>query len=270
MNVVKTLDPDILHLHVWRHPYVFQLSKINSVRILQPHSPFYSLKQLGIITYIYYTLVDNFLGHFIKEYNLIAITPLERDILYKKFRASSELIPNGVDDELFSKKSEGDEFYLYIGRISKEKNIMKMLKAYKISNIKRQLLLAGPDNGILKEILAYTSNNNLNIKYLGEISEDKKRELLRKCRALVNPSPFEGFGLTLVEAEAIGKPTIIVGRGGQEFVAPPEIASLRAEDNEKSIAQAFENMEDESVYYALSKGAMKYAENFKMSTILPK
>ncbi|MFP3203061.1 MAG: glycosyltransferase [Sulfolobus sp.] len=40
-------------------------------------------------------------------------------------------------------KSEGDEFYLYIGRISKEKNIMKMLKAYKISNIKRQLLLAG-------------------------------------------------------------------------------------------------------------------------------
>ena len=201
-NVVKTLDPDILHLHVWRHPYVFQLSKINSVRILQPHSPFYSLKQSGIITYIYYTLVDNFLGHFIKEYNLIAITPLERDILYKKFRASSELIPNGVDDELFSMKSEGDEFYLYIGRISKEKNIMKMFKAYKISNIKRQLLLAGPDNGILKEILEYISNNNLNIKYLGEISEDKKRELLRKCRALVNPSPFEGFGLTLVEAEA--------------------------------------------------------------------
>lgn len=99
-------------------------------------------------------------------------------------------------------KSEGDEFYLYIGRISKEKNIMKMFKAYKISNIKRQLLLAGPDNGILKEILEYISNNNLNIKYLGEISEDKKRELLRKCRALVNPSPFEGFGLTLVEAEA--------------------------------------------------------------------
>jgi hypothetical protein len=29
-------------------------------------------------------------------------------------------------------------------------------------------------------------------------------------------------------------------------------------------------MEDESVYYALSKGAKKYAENFKMSTILPK
>jgi hypothetical protein len=114
MKVVKTLDPDILHLHVWRHPYVFQLSKINSVRILQPHSPFYSLKQLGIITYIYYTLVDNFLRHFIKEYNLIAITPLEREILYKKFGACSELIPNGVEDELFSKKSEEDEFYLYI------------------------------------------------------------------------------------------------------------------------------------------------------------
>jgi hypothetical protein len=83
MNVVKTLDLDILHLHVWRHPYVFQLSKINSVRILQPYSLFYSLKQLGMITYIYYTLVDNFLGRFIKEYNLIAITPLDREFLYK-------------------------------------------------------------------------------------------------------------------------------------------------------------------------------------------
>jgi hypothetical protein len=71
-------------------------------------------------------------------------------------------------------KSEGDEFYLYIGRMSEEKNIMKMLKAYKISKIKRPLLLAGPDNGILKEVLGYISNNNLNVKYLGVISEDKK------------------------------------------------------------------------------------------------
>ncbi len=269
-NIVKSLNPDIIHVHVWRHPYVFQLSKISSIRILQPHSPFYSLKQSGIITFIYYNLVDNFLGSFIKKYNLISITPLEKEILYKKFKANSELIPNGVDDILFSMKVNEDNFYLYIGRLSKEKNIMKMLKAYRLSKTKRPLLLAGPDNGMLKYIKEYISKYTLNVKYLGEVSEYEKIELLSKCRALINPSPFEGFGLTLVEAEALGKPAIIVGHGGQEFAAPPNIASLRADNNETSIARAIENMEDDFTYSTLSKCAKKYAENFRMSNILPK
>ncbi|WP_338602476.1 glycosyltransferase family 4 protein [Sulfolobus tengchongensis] len=269
-EVVKVLKPDIVHVHVWRHPYVFQLKNINSIRILQPHSPFYTLQQVGFVTYAYYKLIDNLLGSAIRKYNIISMTPLEQQLLMKKFNVNSTLIPNGVDDELFSITPRSYDFYLYIGRLSREKNIFTLLKAYKRSNIKRSLILAGPDNGIASAIRDYIRKENLNVKYIGEISEKEKIELLSACRAIINPSPYEGFGLTLVEAEAIGKPAIIVGHGGQEFAAPPGLASIMAENSVQSLADALLQMEDDKIVKVLSQGAKMWAENFKFSVIIKK
>jgi glycosyltransferase involved in cell wall biosynthesis len=269
-TIVKSLNPDIVHVHVWRHPHVLQLRNIDSIRVLQPHSPFYMREQVGYITFIYYKLIDKIGKNIIKKYNIISMTPLEREILYRKFNINSELIPNGVDDELFSINSKGDNYYFYIGRISKEKNILTMLKAYKLSGITRPLIIAGPDNGFAKEISRYIEINNINVKYLGEVSEKDKIDLLSKCRALVNPSPYEGFGLTLLEAQAIGKPVIITGHGGQEFAAPPGKSSIRAENDAESLAKAFIQMEDEVLYKKLSEGAKNWAKNFRYSMILDK
>lgn len=268
-KIVKSLNPDIVHVHVWRHPHVFQLSEISSVKILQPHSPFYNIGQVGYITYIYYKFVDNLLGKSkIGKYNIISMTPFEQEIFIKKFGVNSKLIPNGVDDRLFSICSKGDDFYLYIGRISKEKNILTMLRAYEKSNVKRPLILAGPDNGLAKEVIKYIRVHNINAKYIGEVTEEDKINLLSRCRALINPSPYEGFGLTLLEAEAIGKPTIIVGHGGQEYAAPPDKASIRVNNDVESLSRAFIRMEDDTLYKKLSDGAKSWAENFRLSKIL--
>ncbi|MCH4816717.1 MAG: glycosyltransferase family 4 protein [Saccharolobus sp.] len=269
-TIVKSLNPDILHVHVWRHPHIFQLRNIDSIRILQPHSPFYMREQVGYITFIYYKLIDKIGKNAIKKYNIISMTPLEQEILYRKFSINSELIPNGVDDELFSVNSKGDNYYLYIGRIGKEKNILTMLRAYRLSRISRPLIIAGPDNGFVKEIIKYSETNNIHAKYLGEVSDKDKIDLLSKCRALINPSPYEGFGLTLLEAQAMGKPVIIVGHGGQEFAAPPGKSSIRAENDVESLAKAFIQMEDEVLYKKLSEGATTWAKNFRYSMILDK
>jgi len=268
---VNELNPNVLHIHVWRHPHVFQLYNEKYPKVLQPHSPFYTFHQSGFITYMYYKLVDALLGFTIRSYNVIAMTPYEQKILKEKFNVDSTLIPNGIDDKYFEVKGEVGDYILYLGRISREKNILTLLKAYRLSGLKIKLVLAGPDNGLAKDVIQYSKRYGLNVEYKGEVSEDEKLELLKKCRFLVNPSPYEGFGLTLVEAEALGKPTVIVGEGGQLFAAPPEKASLRANNNPESLAKALVTLTtDESLYSRLSKGAKQWAENFKWNKILPK
>jgi glycosyltransferase involved in cell wall biosynthesis len=271
LEVIRHIDPDIIHVHVWRHPHVFQLANEKFVKILQPHSPFYPVSQVGLITFIYYKLVDNLFSSVIRKYNIIAITPIEQEILMRKFKVPSTLIPNGVDDVYFEQKTEDKGYLLYIGRISKEKNLLTLLKAYKISGIKNKLILAGPDGGIVKELLSYSEKYRLNVEYKNEVSESEKIELISKCRVFINPSPFEGFGITLLEAEAMGKPTIIVGNGGQTYAAPPNIASLRAENDPYSLAKAITTLiVDDSIYSKLSESARKWAENFRWSKILPR
>jgi glycosyltransferase involved in cell wall biosynthesis len=271
LEVIRHIDPDIIHVHVWRHPHVFQLANEKFVKILQPHSPFYPVSQVGLITFIYYKLIDNLFSSVIRKYNIIAITPIEQEILMRKFKVPSTLIPNGVDDVYFEQKTEDKGYLLYIGRISKEKNLLTLLKAYKISGIKNKLILAGPDGGIVKELLSYSKKYQLNVEYKNEVSESEKIELISKCRVFINPSPFEGFGITLLEAEAMGKPTIIVGNGGQTYVAPPNTASLRAENDPYSLAKAITTLVvDDSIYSKLSESARKWAENFRWSKILPR
>jgi len=119
--------------------------------------------------------------------------------------------------------------------------------------------------------LSYSKKYQLNVEYKNEVSESEKIELISKCRVFINPRPVEAFGITLLEAEAMGKPTIIVGNGGQTYVAPPNIASLRAENDPYSLAKAITTLVvDDSIYSKLSESARKWAENFRWSKILPR
>ncbi|WP_256202670.1 glycosyltransferase family 4 protein [Sulfuracidifex tepidarius] len=246
-KIVSDLNPDLIHVHVWRHPHVFQLSSMKVPKILQPHSPFYSRKQIGKFTFIYYKIVDSFLGKEMKNYNVISITPLERDTIKKKFKVDSVVIPNGIEDYYFDVKSKGDDYYLFLGRVSSEKNVMKMLKGFALSKVSRPLIIAGPDGGLGTEVRSFIHKTGINAKYVGSVTEEEKIELLSKCRALINPRPYEAFGITLIEAQAMGKPCMIVGHGGQEYAAPPGVSSIRGEDNEVDISNLFKQIENDEI-----------------------
>lgn len=59
--------------------------------------------------------------------------------------------------------------------------------------------------------------------FFGAVPDEKRDELLRRCRALVMPSSGEGFGLVYVEAMRMSRPCLVsVGSAGAEVVQPPE------------------------------------------------
>ena len=278
-KTVERIIPDLVHVHVWRHPHVFQAiklrEKLNYKTLLHTHAPFHTLSQLGLITWLYYKAIDWSKSGFLGRYdNLLTLTPHERAILVKQLGAREDkvaIVPNGIDDEFVisaQDKVGADPMVLYLGRISRSKNVGLLIKAMRyvnkeISNVK--LVLAGPDEGFVANLRKF----EVSFKYLGVVSETEKCRLLSECTVFAHPASYEPFGITLLEAQAFGKPCVITGNGGQRYVAPPE-TSLYAKPNPEDFGRAILSLlNDKELYRKLSLKAKEWASKHSWSKILP-
>lgn len=90
----------------------------------------------------------------------------------------------------------------FIGRLSKDKGISELVKAFKCEDLEEcKLLIIGPDEENLKKCL-----EEKNIIYLGFQSEPEK--FLNIMDVFCLPSHREGFGSVLIEAAAMGVPSV--------------------------------------------------------------
>jgi len=287
-RILEELKPDLVHVHVWRHPHVFQVVKLKEKlkfkTVIHMHAPFHRLNQLGLITWLYHRVVDLIGRRVLKGYDaIIALTPYEKRLLIEKLGVESEkvrVIPNGIDDEIFnvnvnmgkSGMMNENPIILYVGRISKSKNVDLLIKAMRIVTRKRavKLVLAGPDENLIDKLNRYARKFNIDLHYMGQVLGDEKYKLYSECTIFAHPTVYEAFGIALLEAQAFGKPCVVTGNGGQLYVAPPGVTSLHAMPNPKDFAEKIVTLLiNEGLYERLGKNARKWASRHLWSKILP-
>jgi glycosyltransferase involved in cell wall biosynthesis len=146
---------------------------------------------------------------------------------------SSEVIHPPVDTDFFTPAPciPAEDYYLVVSPFEPYKRVDLVLDAFK--GLGRRLLVAG--GGTLDRKLRASAGPH--VEFLGRVSDERLRDLYRRCRALVFPT-IEDFGLTPVEAQACGRPVIGCGQdGATETVAdgvtgvlfqPQTIDALRA------------------------------------------
>jgi len=107
----------------------------------------------------------------------------------------------------------GDGGYaLFVGRLTAEKGVVTLLRAWQQLPEQIPLLLVG--DGPLAESVSSAAEENEAISYLGPQTNDRVLELMRRAAILVFPSLwYEGFGITIIEAFATGLPVVAVGTG---------------------------------------------------------
>jgi colanic acid/amylovoran biosynthesis protein len=138
---------------------------------------------------------------------------------YAKAFLNSQVSTNGVAKKKLEKmcklpyKAFDDRppVACYIGRLSRDKGIPDLLKAWQgvltKSNANPKLILAGYDEiGINKQIENCSARSS--VEYLGVVSEQEKFEILSQCRVYVTPSKNEGWSLSTSEALLCGAPVV--------------------------------------------------------------
>lgn len=117
---------------------------------------------------------------------------------------SNDIIGIGLDLPS-SRIYSNDNYFLYIGRVQKEKNCHLLIKYY----------LSLPDKIKKTHPLVIVGKVNMdvpeddNISYLGFVSDTKKYELLSRCKLLINPSVYESLSMVVLEAWFYKKPVFV-------------------------------------------------------------
>mgnify|MGYP001158264565 CR=1 FL=1 len=129
----------------------------------------------------------------------------------------------GYDSQnIYSEEVNRENFYLILGSHYYHKNIPNILKAINLVNKKDlKFIFAGQFDAVLTPYYINLAKD-LQISTLcvweGWVDIDRKRDLLNKCKGLIMPSLWEGFGIPALEALACGTPVI-----GSIIGATPEV-----------------------------------------------
>jgi O-antigen biosynthesis alpha-1,3-mannosyltransferase len=134
---------------------------------------------------------------------------------------------NGVDHSRFSPDSYNKSilekyslpskgYFLFLGTIEPRKKIEDLLTAYQIlvQNKKTSLplIIIGGIGWKCEEILDRIKHCK-NVRWLQYVTEKDLPALLAGARCMVYPSAYEGFGLPVLEAMAVGTPVITTSGG---------------------------------------------------------
>jgi glycosyltransferase involved in cell wall biosynthesis len=161
-------------------------------------------------------------------------------------------------------------YIIFIGTLEPRKNVVTLLRAYKkvLDSGERfrkcQLVLAGykgyKNEEVFSEIRALRLSQQ--VKYIGYVTQNQKIELLKKACCFTFPSSYEGFGLPVLEAMALGTPVIT-----SNISSMPEVAGKAAllvdPEKEQDIAKALKRiLEDKKLQDNLRQKGLEQAKKF--------
>ena len=190
------------------------------------------LKSLIAIRYgkKYFNILKN------SKIKILVLTDFHKNYLEKLGVDKSKLyiFRNYLDVNNKIKSSNTESYIIYAGRISKEKGVEKLIKAFlscDFKDIKFKIVGQGPDKNRLKKQYMNTS-----IEFLDQMSNLDVLNLIKNSVATVtSTSLFEGQPTLLCEASSLGVPSIFPDSGGiKEFF--PEYYELTFNyDSEKDL-----------------------------------
>jgi glycosyltransferase involved in cell wall biosynthesis len=149
--------------------------------------------------------------------------------------AGVRVIHNGVSDLFLRTEPHGDRpvrrnpTVLYVGRMDPYKNLQMLIRAVDVlrreHRIPADLVVVGPPDPRYPEPLTLARNLGLAgcVRWTGYLSSDSLVAAYRDADVLAHPSRYEGFGLQVLEAMAVGLPVVCTNAG-----ALPEITDKAA------------------------------------------
>ena len=172
--------------------------------------------------------------------NVISISEISEKVLKTTLSKNTKVtrIYNPIDIETDTEKinPQNNNYFLYVGRISKEKGVDIFCKAITELGMKGIAVGDGDEKGELEKQYP-------NIEFPGWKNKSEVKQYMKDARALMFPSRwYEGQPLTILEAQSIGLPVICSNKcTGVEFVNKDLIFNLESIESLKQIIEKLMN-----------------------------
>jgi glycosyltransferase involved in cell wall biosynthesis len=298
-RLIRDCKPDIAHIHLFcggLSPSILKALKVNNVPIVQtvhdyrllcPANAFLdaenkicekcinksyfqcSVKKCVDGNFFYSTMVA--LEAYYRKYIINPLDYIDHFVFVSRFSQlkhiefDSRFTP--ISSHLFNFSKIPDDYpladkgkyFLYFGRLSKEKGLITLVNAAIKSGIQLKIVGTGP---MYNEILGF-SRDYSNIQVLGHQSGSDLSGIIEKASFIFVPSEwYENNPMTVIEAYAVGKPVIGARIGGiPEIVIDGRTGFLfdsRDADDLERIIQKARNL-SESEYADMSGNARSFA-----------
>lgn len=171
-------------------------------------------------------------------------------------------------DKIRKKFNISRDYILFVGTLEPRKNLENLILAYKKllddKNWQGQLVLAGKKGWYFEGLFELAERWNLQEKviFTGYVTEEEKYNLMRNAECFCYISKYEGFGLPILEAMAVGTPVITSNVSCLPEIAG-NVAKLVNPDNIDEISEGiWQILSDRSLADVMSARGIERVKEF--------
>jgi glycosyltransferase involved in cell wall biosynthesis len=223
-NLIKKINPDILHTHGITHPSTIVGLKIKKPHILTIHGIVAKEKKgwggimgriKGVIKSYYEKKVITHIRHTIAISEYVKNEVLR---LYPESKSKYYVYNAGITKDRLNPKESSDDgsHILFVGGIEERKGLIHLLKAIRIinennPNIILDIIGRVREKETYNNLLNFVEKNNLSNKvhFHHGVSDKQLDTFYQNCTIFVLPSLEESLGIVTLEAMSYGKPVIL-------------------------------------------------------------
>lgn len=274
-------------------PYLFWIYHKKPFEILRVHSPYFVgpaalffkfFNQKVKLVVVYHHLENNRVYRFIdkvliKNYNLIITvsesTKNELAGIYQIDISKVKVVPNGVNTEKYKYRPKDKKLIskynltakkvlLYLGQLIERKNIGFLFDVlFELSEDYILIICGDGDQREKLERKVKELNLGERVFFTGYIDEEEKVKYYNIADLFVFPSKQEGFGLSLLEAMACGKPVLAPDLSVFTAVMDNGVNGYLLEtDCDKWVNKIIEIFKDKNMLKTVGKRAEGRAKSF--------
>ena len=243
-------EPDIIYAH-----YLLRMTSLSLVKKENPQIPIVGIEHWSELNKpsLSRSMVESGRIAYQVADRLLAVSPSLQDQIKKHFGKDSEVVYDMVDEtflqaDLVSRPGTDAPFvFASCGSLIPRKGFDVLLKAFAKTEDKNSKLIIlgdGSEKANLQE-LAETLGISARVDFRGMVSREGIAEVYAHSSAYALATRAETFGVSYIEAMAMGLPVIATRCGGPEHFVTDQCGYLLEVDDEDALVAAMNSIQKE-------------------------